>query len=405
MIRPARTTAASEAEKREGTVREARREADFSAVPTFSAAEIARALGNLSKQAVLSRLRDIPADGEKKVRGQSASAWRLDSLPQATRAELDAARFLPDGTIRFRTIEALIENMPSRYQPESPLADYSTAEMDLARLKAEVLAPLLHRRAKTRCPLQSVAAIAHAHFVNLPGGQPSRSTIEKWARTAETRDQGRGKFECVKLYLPETAPLSLRLAPQSAEILFPSLQAFLDGCSRPISAQARADLWAIAFRDFERAVARGGDEMETRRAAFALLAHPSSPLYPSSLDALRKGWERKFPVWQALDKDPDAIADARRHNAGRAAKFSLTRDEQLCLRAHHLERGSLALGVEWFVKGCSHKEHHAGCLPSTRKLILDELDRAALAGFTAARWLCHSGRAGGISRKKGCHPI
>ena len=57
-------------------------------------------------------------------------------------------------------------------------------------------------------------------------------------------------------------------------------------------------------------------------------------------------------------------------STGRPQKFSLTRDEQLCLRRHSLERGSLAMAVEWFVKD-------ARCTPGVRHAILATLDTAA----------------------------
>lgn len=77
---------------------------------------------------------------------------------------------------------------------------------------------------------------------------------------------------------------------------------------------------------------------------------------------------------------------------GRPAKFDLTRDEELALRAHNLERGSFALAVEWFARD-------PRCRPATRAAILETLDNAA-RDRREARWPQSLRRAGYVTAEE-----
>jgi hypothetical protein len=79
-------------------------------------------------------------------------------------------------------------------------------------------------------------------------------------------------------------------------------------------------------------------------------------------------------------------------STGRPKKFQLTREEMLTLRRHSLERGSLALAVEWFAKD-------AACSPATRAAILATLDAAA-RDRKEPRWPQSLRRAGYVTAEE-----
>ena len=123
---------------------------------------------------------------------------------------------------------------------------------------------------------------------------------------------------------------------------------------------------------------------EKRGASFAEVSRATGEPV-ANLCRYRQAWLRAEAAepgtgWEALKPDI---------GTGRPSKFSLTRDEQLCLRGHNLTRGSLALAVEWFVRD-------ARCTPATRALILAEQDRAARER-TEARWPASLRRAGAVT--------
>ena len=365
-----RTAAAPASARRDGGIGEARREADFSNWTMFTAREIAAALGGITKQAVLARLDGIPADGTKTVRGQLAQAWRTESFPVALFAELEARCSLPDGTRRFRTVADLIMKMPAAYRPAAPAVDFPAGALALAERKAEILAPLLSKRARSGMALAALSRIASGQFADFPGGNPSHRTIEEWARTAERRDRGHHRFERAELFLPESAPGVGDASIEADGFLFPSLEAWLAECERPLPAGHRPFLWCAAFVDFESAVGRGLGAAGTRRLAVERLAHFSSPLYPATSAVLLKAWGRKFPVWEQLGRCPEALADARQGNAGRPVKFTLSRAESLALRNLTLKKDSAELAIEFFASD-------PACRRETGDMIRAALDAAA----------------------------
>lgn len=365
-----RTPAACGAEKHAGGIGEARREADFSKVPMFTARETADALGGITKQAVLARLADIPADGTKTVRGQrDVRAWRAESFPPSLFADMEALCFTPDGTRAFRTVADLITKRPAARTPAA--ADFTADAQALAERKMEILAPLLSKRARTGMALAALSRIASGQFADFPGGKPSHRTIEEWTRIAERRDRGRHQFDRPELFLPESAPsASSANEPAADAFLFPTLETYLAECERPLPAGQRPLLWHAAFVDFEAACANGYGAASARRVAVDRLAHFSSPVYPATSSVILKAWGRKFPVWQELGRCPEALADARKGNAGRPVKFELTRAESLALRNFTLKKDSAELAIELFVKD-------PACRRETADMIRAELDAAA----------------------------
>jgi hypothetical protein len=85
----------------------------------------------------------------------------------------------------------------------------------------------------------------------------------------------------------------------------------------------------------------------------------------------------------------DSLAPRQAGNSGRKAKFSLTDDEARALQLWVLKKGSLALAVEFFADD-------SACLPGTRVLILEEMDRAARTG-REAQWPPSIRRAAHVS--------
>ncbi len=363
---------ADAAPRAEGTPREAPREASGKPLPIFTASEIAAATGK-TKRAVLQQLAGLPADGVKKpARGPAAQGWSPESLPSPLFAELECKCGLPDGTRRFRTVADLLSHgAPAIQNGRAPASDYTDDDRALAGLKAEVLAPLLFKRAREHTPLAPLARRARAAFASpLRGRMPSLRTIEEWLRTAERRDNGRGAFQRAELYLPEAPSHGGPDAAAPGVLLFPRIEAFIAECSGPLPRKHRPLLWHAAFCDYECAIADGMTEAAARRAAIERLAHHTSPLYPATAEALLRAWNVKLPIWCDGGRTDAALADLRETNSGRPSRFALTRDESLALRNLVLKKDSVDLAIEFFPQS-------PACTPQTRALIHERLDTAA----------------------------
>jgi len=389
-----RGSGADAAEKGDGTIREPPREASFSTAMLFTAAEIASALGKVSKQAVILRLSGIPADGHKTVRGQkNVRAWRVESLPASLFAELERLCTFPDGTPRYHTVSDLIAKIPAAHTRELCVKDFPEDEQKKAEQKAQLLGPILSERARKRTLLAACARRAREAFaVTQRKEPPALRTIEEWMKEAERRDKGRCAFNRVELYLPETAPRRGRENAEAAAIFLPSLEAFIRECSIPLPKENQPLLWHAAFTDAETEIARGLPEAAVRSAAIERLAHPESPLYPKSAAALLRTWSLKFALWKDLDRTPESIADLRQKNKGRPAKFDLSPDERYALRCLHLEKGSVDNAIKFFV-------NDPACLPATRELILAEMDRKARSK-RRLKWSDSIRRAAHVSKEE-----
>lgn len=374
----------------------------------FTLTQLARALG-VDRTSVRDALRGIPATGETKVCGQTTWTWTLGALPAKMRQRLDGQNVMPDGTLRYRTTGDMIAGTrPIMRTPK--LSELDPDGQWLTRCKMDILAPLLRRhvRGGKGNELAQLAREARPRFMHeehelraMQGREarpqwPSERTIEEWLRTALERDDHRHKFDEPDRY---TCSASRRQVTAAGDtIQFPAMEIILSSGDGPALAKESGRLWQAAFMDYDRLLAAGLPAAKIRRAAIARLGGPGSPYADTKPASIAVAWTRKMKRWTKEKHLPSALNDRRKFGVGLqdgnggTPKYKLTRDECLCLRLHNLERGSLALAVEWFVKDVR-------CLPGTRALILAELDRSRSAR-RIAHWPVSIRRAGYVTAEE-----
>ncbi len=334
----------------------------------FTAAEIADALAK-TPRAIRERLASIAPSGEFSVRGQIAKLYAVAALPFTLRDELEKAC----AQRGYRTIEAMLGGMKPAAVIPGPGAVHSLDRAD-ASAKRDVLAPLLTRHVAGKLTIRATAKLARPYLRNRMGELPSLRTIELWLNTALQRDARLNHFERVELYLPKAPrPASLDVSNCKADpLLFPLAEEILATWSAQTNGlpSAHKALWHLLFLDYECAVQNGARPDAIRTAACERLCAPGSPCYTRQPASVAKQFGRKLEEWRTGGRQPDAFADRRKSNPGRAEKFALTRDETLALRNLVLKKDSVTLAIEWFPRT-------AACSARTREQINAELERAS----------------------------
>ncbi|MGA3172504.1 MAG: hypothetical protein ABSE62_15990 [Chthoniobacteraceae bacterium] len=312
----------------------------------FTAAQIAAVLG-CTRQRVLQLMTGAQVSGHVTVRGQKAKGWAVADLPPGVREQL-ATLATRHGA---RSIEHLLESHCGPWMPPIPLGEIDPVQFDVARALCEHLAPILSQIGD-RAPVSEIARRAIASLGPESGFNERgvRGSIER----AIERDRGREEWTRPELFLEET----LRQREAGCGVGRHSL--FDDLLPKTLN-----DLWPVACAMLKRETAAGADPRATKRAILAALR--MSPLTAGmSAGAVRMQFERKFE--RLLGEG--AIKDKRGCNQGRPAKFKLSDTEADALRNLVLEKESLPLAIEDFVR-CPE------CSADTRAMILAELDRAA----------------------------
>jgi len=166
----------------------------------FTAHEIALALGK-TRRAVRRLLACVAPDGAKIVRGNSASAWSLDALPAAIRAELREIA----GRKVYRSEADVLRNPPERYESPTPLADIDPGELVKAQKLQRALAAAL--ALPGHVPPAEQAARAMQGYRSEFGHGASDRTVSDHLKRVINRDGGLREFHRIELYIAEEPAL------------------------------------------------------------------------------------------------------------------------------------------------------------------------------------------------------
>ncbi|MBI2928045.1 MAG: Mu transposase C-terminal domain-containing protein [Verrucomicrobia bacterium] len=324
--------------------------------PTFTAAQIARALG-LSKRRVFQVLGSVTSV-EIPSQGGPAHAWSVAALPAPFQEHLAAEA----ERCGFRSAEHLLADPSKPWPPpDLRLSEISPEAWEKARkLKAALLASL-----RRRDDLGLTAAEFDAQGVRdyqraFGYGIHPRHFRRLLERTLK-RDAGAEDFERLDLYLPENPARKPDRAPANALLpgsVIRQLDAMITAfaaASGPTNEQ-RNFVWETVFELFEES-GEGGQISASVKAAFETYLVRNASFLGPNLNAIRVNWSRKYQQWEKAGRQPASLDDRRRQ--GRTRKRQLTEDEVEWLRVFCAKRDNINLGWRDFLES-------AHALPETK---------------------------------------
>jgi len=281
--------------------------------PHFTAAEISRASGSISRQGVAKLLADIPASGVRVVRGnQEVSTWTWAALPEKlqTRLNADAKR---QG---YRNGETLLATPPAAWTPPVPLRDVAEDEINRAAKLRDIMLPFLRQP-----DLAAESRNAHlaARYGDAFGSVITADYARKLYQSTLDRDDGVQDFGRLELYLPENPkrkePAPWTITSSDLADVFPALESRIAGITTPVNPPRAVvrSVWHVAFEEYSRMVAGGAPTERTARAIRNFL-HARAAFLPRNRDTLLKAWNEKLPRWLAREGMPGALVDLRCNN-------------------------------------------------------------------------------------------
>jgi hypothetical protein len=279
----------------------------------YTATEISRASGSISRQGVAKLLLDIPATGVRVVSGnQETPGWSFESLPEAlrNRLEADARR---QG---YRNAETLLATPPARYTSPVPLREIAEDVQNQAATLRGVLAPVL--RDSSLAAAERDARIV-ARYGDAFGHVITADYARKLYQRTLDRDAGVGDWGRLDIYLPDNprrkdAPAWTETASRLADTL-PALESRLASIAMPANPPKAVvrSVWHVAFEEYTRLVSAGAPEHYVARIVREFL-HQRAPFMPRHRDTLLKSWNEKLARWLAREGMPGALVDLRCNN-------------------------------------------------------------------------------------------
>jgi len=295
----------------------------------YTAAEIASASG-LSKPTVLAKLLDTPAASVQIVRGQQASAWTIDSLPQDLRVAIGqhAAR-------HGLSLADYMDSSARQWQPSIALSKVSDAARQKAvKLQHALATSLAHRRAGTlsRGEIERMGLDAYKAVFGFPiSGKHWRALM----RRTENRARWDDDFTRLEIYLDESAQAaaSSLSAPLTDELR--PLRALVEGILKlgEPTMQQKRQIFDAAFDLLDSLTA--GNVTNGKRAILECLA-AHAPFLAKNPAALRRNFDFLYQRWAAAD---GALASLDVQHKGRPRGPQLTEQERLTLIAYAKQYG------------------------------------------------------------------
>ena len=306
---------------------------------TFTASQIAAALG-MKRQAVAWHLRAIePATRDKIVKGNPAAAWTLAQLPPALLARAEAARV--NG--HYRTLNDVFTMPRTRWQPSLPLDKFCAADIQAAAKLRDALKPWLIRQHELKPGELKAGALTsyRQHF----GHEISARYLDEIFERTIRRDDGREEWNELAIYLParlKAKEIPADVVTQALADDFAELESFILACTNPHAPNKTecAAVWTLAVGRFMSLVNAGEPEKSAARRVRQYLSVRASFL-AQSRDALWIAWKRNLEFLEKSNGDAKALRDGRIENG---AQFALQENDRdlLVHRAVFYYRGDIA---------------------------------------------------------------
>jgi hypothetical protein len=316
------------------------RAGNAAAVPAFTVAQVAAALG-IQPPTVREKLRNVTPAGKRIVAGNETAVWKVEQLPMRLRERLaeEAKRQ------RCRTIEALLSMPRVAWQPAIPLDKISDSDIQTAMKLRDALKPFLVQQHEPSLSANEWKQRGVDNYQRVFG---NRITLRYWdelyTRT-NCRDYGAEAWNRLEIYLPDRlkrkdAPAAVVSAALAAD--FAELESFIAGCSNPHAPNKTecAGVWTLALEKFQSLVNASEPEKSAARRVRQFLC-ARAPFLAALRGALWIAWKRKLETWEDSNGDAKALCDGRAENG---AQFELPEDDRDALihRAVFYYRGDIA---------------------------------------------------------------
>lgn len=273
----------------------------------FTAADIAPWL-DVKVKAVKKALKSVGVSGYLKVRGQSAKAWKLATLPSEFVSRLQTVAT----ENHFRSVEAMLRSPCDYWQPPIPYAEVAENHRQIAERRRDAFAPHLARQ-----HLDTTGALLEgilASYKTIFGHEPQLDFLKYIADRATKRAGSLQNFQRPEIYLDDEA----------FKRPCPGLESLkLQGLHRPLDEvikkhEDRSDLFDAVFHHFEMLQSGRTDKRELWEIKRSLVdyIYQALPTISTSAKTFRRVFEVNLAVWKANGRCRDALLDKRKTESG-----------------------------------------------------------------------------------------
>ncbi len=307
----------------------------------YSAAQIARAL-NRPVRSIRRALNSVEPTTNVIINGNNVKAWTLNELPKNLRDNLGQMAI----NRGFKTIDNLIHSSPKIWEPSIDGKKVKLSEItdhcidDAAKLQRALL-PILPKITDSFLPRSEIESIGLRDYRAIFG--KSISTRQWWrlANRMLDRDQGTMNFHRIEIYLSNNIARKTKRQPLTSitSLDLNKLQTALSAVEKPSNptAEELSYIWDQTFWEFKCHIDSGKNKVSVKRTIIKAMYFSGVNL-ATSLNSLKRNFNRKWKEWNEGDCKPSAIADKRKLSANEK-KFILPEEDRLILLARSVERG------------------------------------------------------------------
>lgn len=299
-----------------------------------SISRLAALLGR-DRETVREQLATIEPAGAVVVRGQRAQAYALSTLPTSIGERLTESAAAQG----FRDLSRFISHAKARWAPSLPVGKLPHAQVEAARSRCSVLAPVL-----AECADQPIAEIVRQAVPAWKGQgrhPVTERTLRRWIERAMSRDRDFSDWSRWEIYLDDdVTPVAATAQPDVArELNLPHLEEAIAAVAVPAcpTSEERERIWHQANKDADILEEGGAQATAVQRAILLALELSALPLAKTPA-ALRKAYTRKRASWIEGGRRRSALADGRTQ-ANRDRSFTLPADDKFTLLRLALKAG------------------------------------------------------------------
>lgn len=286
----------------------------MTAASTFTAAQIARALG-CSARAIRRALEHRPATAQM-MSGNVASAWPIDSLPKPTRKRLDRIATKKG----YRNAEHLLSDPPLRYSSPVPIQRLPASVTSRAANLCNALKPSLIRFQEQSLSVRQLGAAGLKDFEAVFGYSITERHWRRLIHQAIDRDAGEQQWDRLDLYIDDS-PATIAKPLEASRIDLKPMEATLLRYGSEIKDRAnpspreKALLWQVTFEQIAQLIESGVKENKARKAGRRILWQCGVTLAKNE-NAFAQMFRTYEAKWTGEKGNLSALLDKRGKNSG-----------------------------------------------------------------------------------------
>lgn len=287
----------------------------MNATPTFSASQVAAALG-ITPKAVRDQLDGVESAGTRLIAGNVTKVYTLAQLPARLRERLaiEAGR-------RECNMEFLLAMPRQQWQPSIALGNIARECFDQAEKLREALKPFLTASRDAGLTAEEWKQRGADYYFRVFKVRITTHHWDRLFRRTQIRDNGVENFDAIPIYLPDR--LKRKATPSAVEPADHSEDfAGLENLLRALKTPGQPDkdetigIWNLALTTVKQLMQAGELEKRAARRVRQFLFARAAFLAPTK-DALWVAFKRKIAALKNAGGLPEAIADGRAENGDR----------------------------------------------------------------------------------------